>query len=404
MKVTFVNRFFPPDISATSQLLGELVEDLLRMGVNIRVITSNSSYLGGRLSDTDVYNSENLKIIRISSTSFGRKNILSRYIDFFSFLLLGSARLFMDDSDITVLFTDPPMISNIGAMNSLIKGKKYIIVLQDFFPYTAERVGFLKNRLLFSILHKNTSYVLKKAGAIVSLSENMADFICSLGVPGDRVRVIHNWADGERIFPIKKEESKFYNSSDLQNKFVVLYSGNMGVPHEFSTIIDVAERVQKLGIDNIIFLFVGDGVKRQEVERVVREREINNVRFLNYFPKEDLRDSLALADVHLITQIESVVGVNMPSKLYGCMASGRPIIYIGSMKSDVARIIREADCGFPFGVGDVNGVYNAILKLMNDRDLTKNLGENARKYFIDNYDRKIAANKYYNLLIEVYES
>ncbi|MGC9044623.1 MAG: glycosyltransferase family 4 protein, partial [Myxococcota bacterium] len=223
------------------------------------------------------------------------------------------------------------------------------------------------------------------------------------GIKKEKINIIHNWAEGTAIYPINKEDSQFYNEWGLNRKFVILYSGNLGVGHEFETILKTA---YKLNIENrkdILFLFIGEGSKKRVVENFIKENQLTNIILKTYVPKEDLRDSLAVADIHLITQTNEVVGVNMPSKLYGCMASGRPIIYIGPKGSDVAKIIEISKCGFTFSNGQIEEVYNKLKELSANSEVLYQLGQNARDYFERYFDRSIAIEKYYQLIHSVYE-
>jgi len=402
MHVTFVNRFFPPDISATSQILGELVYGLADRGLRIRVITSDCNYLGGKIKEYNDNIHPNIEVVRISSTSFGRKNLLYRYLDFISFLALSLQKIAIDKSDIIVFFTDPPLISYAGSFVTLLRHKKYIIVLQDFFPYTAINTGLIKNKFLFSLLDYQARYFLNNANAVVVLSEKMREFAENMGVKREKMSIIHNWSDGKSIYPIKKENSRFFKEWGVEGKFVILYSGNLGIGHEFDTILKVAKRFNYENDNSTLFLFIGEGLRRRYVEQYKRENGLKNVMVKDYVNKKYLCDSLAVADIHLITQINEVVGVNMPSKLYSCMASGRPILYIGSEESDVSRIIKDARSGFAFNIGQDEEIYKKIKYIRDKNDVLLDMGKNARDFFEKHFDKDIAIGKYHNLIESVY--
>jgi len=397
--VSFYNRFFYPDISATSQILTELVLGLRDRGINIDVICSDASYLGGKIK-LDNSEIEGISIKRLSSTSLGRKRKFYRYIDFFSYLSLSATNILFDKSDILVFFTDPPFLNILGSLLGSIKGKKKVVVLQDFFPYAAMAVNLINDGLLFNLFDKQTVFSLNLSEKVVVLSERMAEFAISKGVRGEKIVVIHNWADKDLIQREERKDKIFLEKYGLKEEdFVILYSGNLGLGHEFDTILDVVSE-----LNDVILLFVGDGPSCEYVRNRALKANLNNVRFYPYVDKGKLSLSLSVADVHLITQLPDVVGINMPSKLYGCMASGRPICYIGSMDSDVASIINNARCGRAFNIGDKYSIIDFINFLKSEPAHREHMGIKAREYFVKHFDKEIGINKYYDLLNDVYNS
>jgi len=176
------------------------------------------------------------------------------------------------------------------------------------------------------------------------------------------VRVIPNWADGDGIRPIPPETNAFRREHGLEGKRVVLYSGNMGRAHELDTVLAAARQLRDRS--ELVFLFIGDGARRAQVEAAARE--LPSIRLLPYQPRARLAESLSSGDVHLITQDAGTVGLIEPSKLYGVMAAGRPAVFIGPSATEAARTIIAEHMGEVVENGDVDAAVAAIVKLVTD--------------------------------------
>jgi glycosyltransferase involved in cell wall biosynthesis len=398
VKILLINQYFYPDYSATSQIMTDLAEDFVKKGAEVSIIASRGHYLGQevKLKRKEIY--KGMKIYRVLCTNFGKRTLLGRFVDYFSFYLSSIFKsLLIKKHDFVITLSTPPLISQIGALLKFIKGSKFIYWVQDIYPDTAVRLKLLKNENLFTkILYLLSKFTLKKANRIVALGDYMKEIIVSKGIKKDKISVIHNWSDGSTIYPISKKENWFLDKFDLRDRFIILYSGNMGMGHCFSTILEGVRELK--GFDDIVFLFIGDGIRKKEIEEFKKRNTLANIKFLPYQRREDLNFSLNSGDIHLISLENGLEGHIVPSKIYGIMAAGKPVIYIGPKNSEIADIIFESDCGFVIEEGDVNGFRNAIVNLYDDESLRKDMGLKAREYFEDYFDRKLSTEKFFNLL------
>ncbi|MBA5867061.1 MAG: glycosyltransferase [Nitrospira sp. CR1.3] len=212
----------------------------------------------------------------------------------------------------------------------------------------------------------------------------MAQRLIGQGVHEKTVRVIHNWADGSRIHPINRDQNPLRSEWGLNGKFVVGYSGNFGRAHDFTTILDAAERLK--GNGHIVFLFIGSGAQRGQLEKETQRRELQNVRFKPYQPRKRLHLSLSVPDAHLVSLQPSLEGFIVPSKFYGIAAAGRPTIFIGSSQGEIPRILKEAQCGFSIEVGRVDELVGIIQNLAAHEELCLCLGRRARELFDRRFD------------------
>jgi glycosyltransferase involved in cell wall biosynthesis len=228
----------------------------------------------------------------------------------------------------------------------------------------------------------------------VVLGSRMRDYFVARGIPSDRLRIIENWSDGESL-----SGSSLRRSLGLDKRFVVQYSGNLGRAHEIETLLSAAEQLRDES--EFVFLMIGGGAKMLELEARARERRLESFLFLPYRSREALADSLAAADVHLISLLPSLEGFIVPSKLYGVLAAGRPSIFIGDAEGEVARILREAGCGIHAPCGDGERLAQTLRSLSAHPERLESMGLKARAYFAAHCTFNAAASRWTALLKEL---
>jgi colanic acid biosynthesis glycosyl transferase WcaI len=212
------------------------------------------------------------------------------------------------------------------------------------------------------------------------------------GAIDDRTRVIHNWADSRAIVPVDDADNRFVRDHQLDGKFVVLYSGNAGRAHTFDAVIGAMHRLQ--GDADIVFVFVGGGNRSGQLRATVERAGLSNARFLNYVARDQLSHSLSAASVSLVTEAPEAEGLLVPSKAYGILASGRPLVFVGSLSSDVAELVRREHCGFVIAPDDADGLTDVIRRLKASSELRSALGEQGRRAAETVYDRRIATSEW----------
>lgn len=394
MKIVFLNRFFYPDHSATSQLLTDLACHLANTGLSVHVIASRQTY---DTPDAELPSQENIRgvnVTRIWTTQFGRAHLLGRSLDYLTFYLSAGWKLLamLNTGDLVIAKTDPPLISVVAAVAVKIRGARLVNWIQDLFPEVATALGMGRKSSLVQVLRSARNWSLRYASKNVVIGEAMATKLTQEGVQLSTIRVIHNWADGQNIRAVEREKNQLRLDWDLHDKFVVGYSGNLGRAHEFDTILNTAEALQNF--DNIVFLFIGGGAQRGELEKKVKERCLTNFLFKPYQPREQLSLSLSVPDVHLISLQPSLEGSIVPSKFYGIAAAGRPSLFIGSTAGEIPCILRQARCGFSVEIGQVKEACEIIRMLADDSETCNDLGKRARALFDQEYDVRHALNSW----------
>jgi glycosyltransferase involved in cell wall biosynthesis len=237
-------------------------------------------------------------------------------------------------------------------------------------------------------------FVLRRSDAVVALGETMGARLESSGAKN--VTVVHNWADGDAIRPRPMENHPLRSEWDWGDRFVVLYSGNMGMAHEFDTALSAAEKLAEH--EEIRFAFIGDGPRRREVEDEALRRGLNNVEFRPYVERARLGESLTSADVHLVTLRARMPGLLVPSKIYGILAAGRPTLYVGPDEGEIADILRRGDCGCRVPIGGVDALCRAILEYCRNDRLRDAEGERARRLFDERYTREHGLRAFHELI------
>ena len=398
LKVIFVNRYFHPDHSATSQLLSDLSFDLVRQGFSVEVVTSRQLYGDSAyvLKSNECIN--DVTVRRVWTTGFGRQHLAGRAMDYLTFYISAAWCLLriVRPEDTVVVKTDPPLISVIAALVVRLRGARLINWLQDIFPEVASRLGVRQIMIIERALVMLRNYSLRAAHKNVVLGDRMAGMILHQGILPESVVVIPNWADGERIMPVQLEDNSLRVDWGIQKKFVVGYSGNMGRAHEFETLISAAAVLKSY--NDIVFVFIGGGAQRQYIEQRTRDLELTNIRFQQYQPRERLSDSLGAMDIHIISLLPAMEGLIVPSKFYGIAAAGRPTIYIGDCDGEIPGIIKAVDCGVCIEIGDSSGLAEAILDLSSQRERVSLMGRSARKIFEERFSKEKALDAWVKVL------
>jgi colanic acid biosynthesis glycosyl transferase WcaI len=387
-QLLIVNRYFYPDCSATAQLLTDLVDAIDGRGIQIRVFTSRQRYGDPKavLPAREAY--FGAEIHRLWTSRFGRIGLPGRALDYATFYcsaflaLLATVRR----GDVLLAKTDPPLISVIAWLVARLRGATLVNWCQDLFPETAAALGFdvatgLAGRLLVKL--RNAS--LKGAAMNVAVCESMAERLRAEGIPSERLTVIHNWVDGERIRPLPPDANPLRREWGLSGKFVVGYSGNLGRVHDVEAIIDL---IGALDYEpETVMLFIGAGLGYRRLKEIVGDRRITKTVFRPYQPRERLGESLTVPDLHIVSHRSDCEGIVMPSKLYGILAAGRPVLSVGNPSGSVARIVRDYGAGLVAAPGRMDALAAEIGTLRRDPARLEQMGANARRAYENRFSK-----------------
>lgn len=272
---------------------------------------------------------------------------------------------------------------------------KFMIRGRGFFTSV---LGKLNNKIMIWVLYKLNAFLLKKADAVVAIGKTMKKYLVKKGAAEDKIVIIENWADTESIKPCKKP-NWFSDKYNLNGRFVVMHSGNAGLSQNLDLLIETAKILKEER--KIAFLIVGDGACKEKLRNKANDYGLENVIFLPYQEKSNLKYSLSCADVHFVSLKKGLAGFIVPSKIYNIMASGRAVIAALEDECEVAELIRESGCGLVIKPGDAKVLTEKILHLFNQPEKSKIMGRNGRIIANKKYSKQSALNKYQELLKKV---
>lgn len=385
-RITFVNRFFAPDLSPTSELLTQLAAHFDALGWSVTAIAGRAFYdRPGTLPAREVIGG--VDVLRLPVTRLARLGLVGRALDYLSFyasaLVVLTAHL--KRGDILVVNTDPPLIALTAWLASRLRGARLVNWLHDLYPEVAAAYGLaFAAGSVGSLLQRLRDASLRGAALNIAICESMAALI-KRRAPGAAVRVIHNWCDDQAIKPLSAPANPLRAAWGLEGDFVVGYSGNLGRAHDWRTIALAAERL--VARDDIVFLMIGGGAGMAALQgEVARLGLQSRFQFRSYQPRELLAQSLGVPDLHLVSQAPAFEDLLFPSKLYSAAAAGRGIIAIGETSGELAALVRT--CGAGVASGDGAGLAAVITRCARDRALAADWGHSARKMLEERFSRE----------------
>jgi colanic acid biosynthesis glycosyl transferase WcaI len=377
VQILFINQFFWPDTAATGQLLTDVIRAIAPKNAHTRVLCGQPGY-----GAVETGAPPPVEIMRVGPAGFSRGK-LRRILSYASYLIGAISKAIRSPHpDIVVTLTTPPLVSLLGTLLKSTRGSRHFIWEMDVYPDIATDLGVLaKHGIPARLIGAISDWSRRKADGIIVLGEDMKARLLARGIAEDRIHIAENWADGAEIVPQPFPEGPL----------VIHYSGNLGLAHETETVIGV---LRNLGDDpRFRFIFAGGGARRARLQDFCRESGLRTVEFQSYTSRGGLGASLASGHLGLVTQLPETCGSVVPSKTYGIMAAGRPILYIGPRAGTPSRIIDAYGCGWQIDPGDVAGLTSLLTSLVADRNPMVEAGARARAAFERHYDRPIGISR-----------
>jgi glycosyltransferase involved in cell wall biosynthesis len=396
VRVVLLNQYYLPSEAPTGVLLGDVGAALVAAGHSVTAICARRDYADPELRYRARERIGGVTVRRTFGTGFGRRSRATRLLDYGSFLLGASLRLLVERRpDVIVVLTTPPMLALPALLIARLKGARLVYWVMDVYPDLAFALGALRaGSIAGRSLERLARRLLVEADAVVALGEAMAERLRRGGAR--RVEAFHNWADGAAIRPLPIDDHPLRRAWGWTDRFVVVYSGNLGLAHEFDTVLDAAERL--VGRPDVRIAFVGGGPRRDGLEREVRRRRLSNVEFRPWMESRDLGLSLTAGDLHLVTLRPGLGGLLVPSKIYGVLAAGRPSIYVGPQDGEVASLLDAGGCGCTIEPGDGGALAAAIAAYADEAALCAEHGRRARALFERGFDRERGVERWVGLV------
>jgi glycosyltransferase involved in cell wall biosynthesis len=389
------NQYYWPGVEATAQLLTELCEALAE-DLDVQVVTG---VLHGHEDEPRKTVHNGVEIIRVPSTSFERSKLFARGANYVTYLANALVRgLGGRKPDVVLCMTDPPIVADVALLVARRYRVPLVVISQDVFPEIAIELKRLENPAVMGLLRGLVSLYLKRADHIVAIGETMRRRLEEKGANRERVSVIPNWVDTDRLRPLE-EPNQWALERGFDQKFVVMHSGNVGHAQDLDSLVRAATFLRDL--DDLEITIIGMGARHAELMALAELLEVDRVTFAFYQPRSLLRQSLSAADIHVVGLAPGLAGYVVPSRLYGILAVARSVIVAAEEESETAQVVRRVDCGIVVPPGRPELLARAIRDAHDGVYDLEAMGARGREWVEREADRSVAVRRYRDLLLEL---
>ena len=418
-KLLIFAHYYAPDTASTGQILKDQAEGMLDE-FDVTVICVVPSY-GGTIEDkykTQKYYFEELngvKIIRVRVPEFTKANKVSRVKNIISYFFgaLGAA-MKAGKQDYVFTISQPPILGGLlGVLGKWMKHAKMIYCIQDFNPEQVMAVNYSSNKLILNAMMFADKFSCRHSDLVITVGRDLVDTLKNRfkGYKIPKYAMINNWIDEKEVYPLPQNHERvvaFKKQYDLDDKFVIMYSGNIGLYYDLEKLMKVMKQFRKgytlKGVyepgpvtadgREVVFAFVGAGSVLDKLVLYTKEHHFENVIFIPYQDKEDLIYSLNAGDVHWCVNAKGIKGVSCPSKAYGIMSVAKPIIGVLEEGTEIRGLIEECNCGKCCEPGDYVEVEDIIRWYIENAGEVEEMGRNGRKYLEKNLAKDVSIKKY----------
>ena len=335
-----------------------------------------------------------MKIIRVGSTDYSRAQMGRRVLNYLTYVALSVSCAIFVPCDVVLGMTDPPFEGIVAAFVALLKGKPFVYNIRDLYPDMAVGGSIIGAGLVARVWERLHRWALRRATRVVVLGEDMRARIVTKGVKEERVAVVR---DGAEILEARTEavvDTEVERAIRADFRFVLLHAGNLGFYGAWETLVAAA---RKLAHEGVGLVFVGEGAQRALVEATARG--CTNVRFLPFFPASKIASVLAAPDAHIVTIKRGLEGVIVPSKMYGILAAGKPIVAVAPRSTDVTAIGERRGFAVWGDPDDAEHVVCVVRQILCDGNQIRQMGEAARAA-ANEYDRVSELRKFLQIIEE----
>jgi colanic acid biosynthesis glycosyl transferase WcaI len=372
MRILLLNEYFPPDTSATAKMAAE-VADVLGQRHEVTVLCGRPSYDPSERHPFYFLRREKrgkTLVERVGSTTFSRRRMLRRVVNYLSYVTLATPRALMIRTDLVLAMTDPPFEGIVGAFVAWLKRRPFVYNIRDLYPEMAVSGKIVRPARWVRFWEKLHRWALSRAARVIVLGEDVRERIIAKGIDAAKVVVVRDGtrmteAIPDRDHPVAREIRGEYS-------FVILHAGNLGFYGAWETVVKAA---QMLNGDGIGFVFIGDGAMRPQIEASVNGCKA--IRFVPFRPPDQVPHVLAAADLHLVTIRRGLEGVVVPSKLYPILGAGRPVLVLAAEECDAARVVRRHGCGVVANPDDPASLIALVRELARDPGRIAQMGARA---------------------------
>jgi len=392
MHLLLMAQHYAPEEVSGAVLATDLAEDLVELGHEVTVVTCAPNYPKGRVFAgyrNRLFGKEMLggvRVVRTWSTispSLSNWRRMLNYGTFSASAFYGG--LLAGRGDVVYSYSPPLPLGIAAWLLSRLWRVPWVLRVEDLYPDAAVAAGVLRNRAVIAILATLERFLYRRATCVSLISEGFRRNLLTKGVPGAKLSVVPVWADPELVRPGAKENG-FRQEHGLAGKFVVLYAGALGFTSALEDVLKAACHLR--GEADVWFVLVGEGIKKESLIRFSQEQRLDRVTFLPFQPRSRFSELMAAADVSLVTLNPASSPFSLPSKVFSIMASGRPILAVVPLESEVAQLVQGGDCGVCVSPGQSQILATTILEMKCDRDRLSRLGHNGRVLLESRFSRQ----------------
>jgi putative colanic acid biosynthesis glycosyltransferase WcaI len=397
-RLLVINQYYRPGFEATAQLLGDLCEALASQ-FDVSVVTGA---LGVPHAPRGRFEANGVRVIRVASTTFDRAGLGRRALNYVTYLVGAFVEaLHAERPHVVLCMTDPPVVGDLALVVARRFRAPLVVISQDVFPEIAVKLGRLENPAVVGILRGLIGFYVRRADRIVVIGETMRARLEDKGAESERIFVIPNWVDTTRIVPAVKD-NKWARERGFVERFVVMHSGNIGHAQDLDSLVRSTTFLRDL--EDLRVAIVGGGARHAALSELVERLEANAVEFLPYQPREMLSLSLSSADLHVVGLAHGLAGYVVPSRVYGILAVGRPVLVAAEEASETAQLIRRVGCGIVVPPGRPELLAGAIRDAHDGSYDLAEMGRRGREHVVAEADRAVAVRRYERLLVDLVDA
>jgi colanic acid biosynthesis glycosyl transferase WcaI len=391
-RLLVLNQYYWPGKEATANLLTELCE-ALAAEYDVTVVTGAAPGQPHRAERNGVL------IVRVRSTAYDRTQLSRRALNYVTYIV-GAFReaLATPRPDVVMCMTDPPFIGAVAELAARRFRRPILVSTQDVFPEIAVKLGRLTNPFAIVALRLFVNFSLRRADRVVVIGETMKKRVIAKGVRAERIRVISNWGDADRVVP-QSRENRWARKHELLDRFVVMHFGNVGHAQDLDTLVRATTLLRDL--DDLVVPIIGVGARLTELQELADTLEADKIRFLPWQEYERRAEPISAAHLHVVGLALGLAGYIVPSRMWGVLAAGRPVIAAAEDESETAAVVRETGCGVVVPPGNPLRLAQAIREAHDGGYDLEEMGRRAREFAVTRNNRSIAIDRYREVLHEL---
>jgi colanic acid biosynthesis glycosyl transferase WcaI len=366
VRVLLLNLYYPPDTSATAKMAAAFIDPVAAKH-DVTVLCGRPSYDPTERRPWRLWQTERLghaRVIRVGSTDYPRTQMARRVFNYLSYVALAVPRAIFFPCDLVLAMTDPPFAGIVGAFVASLKGKPYVYNIRDMYPDMAVGGSIVRPGLISRIWENLHRWALRRATRVIVLGDDMRARIAAKGVDPERIAIVRDGVELGDHEPRGDSQARSLDPEVIRtirgdHKFVLVHAGNLGFYGAWNTLITAA---RELAADGVGLVFIGDGAQRARLEKEATND--SNVHFLPFFSASQIPSVLAAADAHIITVKRGLEGVVVPSKLYGILAAGKPVLAVASKGTDAGSLGASRGFGISADPDTPAEVVDAVRRLL----------------------------------------